>query len=69
MPSNSNSNLDNKAPSAPLILLRSNAINTSTSKTSTFIYKEYSIRTRIKALIILNNKVFIARIIKAIRID
>ena len=44
MPSNSDSNLDNRAPSAPLILLRSGATSASTSGTNTPIYKEHSIR-------------------------
>jgi hypothetical protein len=64
MSSDSNSNLDDGAPSAPLILLRSGATSASASRTNTPIYKEYSIRARIKALIILNDKVPMTRIIK-----
>jgi hypothetical protein len=64
----SNSDLDNKASSIPPILSRSSATSVFTSGTSTLIYKEYSIRTRIKALTILNNKVPITRIIKVIGI-
>jgi hypothetical protein len=61
---NSDSDLDDKASSAPFILLRSSAISASTSDTSTPIRKEYSIRTRIRALTIINNKIPMARIIK-----
>jgi hypothetical protein len=68
MPSDSNSNLDNKAPFTPPILSRSSATSASASRTSTPIRKEYSIGTRIKALAILNNKVPITRIIKVTRI-
>ena len=68
MPSDSDSDLDNGAPSAPSILLRSSATSVSASRTSTPIHKEYSIRTRIKALTMLNEKVLITRIIKATRI-
>jgi hypothetical protein len=68
MPSNSDSNLDDRAPSAPLILLRSSTTSVSASGTNTPIRKEYSIRARIKALTILNNKVPITRIIKVIGI-
>jgi uncharacterized protein YcgI (DUF1989 family) len=64
MPSDSNSDSDNKAPSAPPILLRSSAISASASGTNTPIRKEHSIRARIKALTILNNKVPMTRIIK-----
>ena len=64
MPFNSNSNLDDRAPSAPPILLRSSATSASTSGTNTPIRKEHSIRARIKALTILNNKFLMARIIK-----
>jgi hypothetical protein len=49
-------------------LLRSGASNASAFRTSTLIYKEHSVNTRIKALTILNNKVSIARIIKVISI-
>jgi hypothetical protein len=68
MPSNSNSDLDDRAPSAPFILLRSSATSISASRTSTPIHKEYFIRTRIKVLTMLNNKVLITRIIKVIGI-
>ena len=68
IPSDSDSNSDDRAPSAPLILLRSGATSASASETNTSIRKEYSIRTRIKALTILNNKVPITRIIKVIGI-
>ena len=64
MPSDSDSDLDDGAPSAPPILSRSGATSASASETSTPIRKEYSIRTRIKALTILNDKVPMARIIK-----
>ena len=64
IPSDFNSDLDDEAPSAPSILLRSGAISASASGTSTPIHKEYSIRTRIKVLTILNDKFPIARIIK-----
>jgi hypothetical protein len=64
IPSDSDSDLDNKAPSAPFILLRSSATSESTSGISTLIRKEYSIRTRIRALTIMNNKIPMARIIK-----
>ena len=64
IPSDSDSDLDDGAPSTPLILSGSGAISASTSGTSTLIRKEYSIRTRIKALTILNDKVPMARIIK-----
>jgi hypothetical protein len=69
MPLDSNSNSNNKAPSALPSILLSGVSNTSASRTNTLIYKEYSISTRIKALIILNNKVSIARIIKVIGIS
>jgi hypothetical protein len=68
MPSDSNSDLDDRAPSAPPILLRSSTTSISTSRTSTPIRKEHSIGTRIKALTILNDKVPITRIIKVIEI-
>jgi len=68
MPSDSDSDSDNRAPSAPPILLRSSATSASASRTNTPIYKEYSFRARIKALTILNNKVPITRIIKVIGI-
>jgi hypothetical protein len=45
MSSDSDFNLDDRAPSTPPILLRSSAISASTSGTSTLIHKEYSIRT------------------------
>jgi hypothetical protein len=64
MLSDSDSNLDNRAPSAPLIPPRSSATSVSASRTSTPIRKEYSIGTRIKALTILNNKVCMTIIIK-----
>jgi hypothetical protein len=64
IPSDFDSDLDDEAHSAPSILLRSGATNVSASGTSTPIYKEYSIGTRIKALTILNNKFLMARIIK-----
>ena len=68
MPSDSNSNLDDGAPSAPPILLRSGAISVFAFGTNTPICKEYFIRARIKALTILNNKVPITRIIKVTEI-
>jgi len=68
MPSDSDSDLDDRAPSAPSILLRSSATSASASGTNTPIRKEYSIRARIKALTILNDKVPITRIIKVTRI-
>jgi hypothetical protein len=68
MPSDSDSDLDDRAPSAPPILLRSGATSASASGTNTPIRKEHSIRARIKALIILNDKVPITRIIKVTRI-
>jgi hypothetical protein len=65
MPSKSNSDSDDKAPSVPpSVLLRSNASSVSASRTNTLIRKEHSISTRIRALTILNNKVPMARIIK-----
>jgi hypothetical protein len=64
MPSDSDSDSDDGAPSAPLILLRSGATSVSASRTNTPIHKEYSIRARIKVLTMLNNKVPITRIIK-----
>jgi hypothetical protein len=64
MPSNSDSDLDDRVPSAPPILSRSGATSASASKTSTSIHKEHSIRTQIKALTMLNNKVSMTRIIK-----
>jgi hypothetical protein len=64
MPSDSNSDSNNKASSALPFILLSSISSASASRTSTPIYKEYSIGTQIKALIILNDKVLIARIIK-----
>jgi hypothetical protein len=64
MPSNSDSDLDDGAPSAPPILSRSGATSASASRTNTPIRKEHSIRARIKALTILNDKVPMTRIIK-----
>ena len=70
MPFNSNSNLDNEAPFAPSsTLLKSTIISVSASRTTTPIYKEYSISSRIRALTILNDKIPMARIIKAIDIS
>jgi hypothetical protein len=69
MPLDSNSNSNNKAPSAPPFILLSGVSSASASRTNTPIYKEYSINTRIRALIMLNNKVSIARIIKVIGIS
>jgi hypothetical protein len=68
MPLDSNSNSNNKAPSALPSILLSGVSSASASRTNTLIYKEYSISTRIRALIMLNNKVSIARIIKVIGI-
>jgi hypothetical protein len=69
MPSESDSDSDNKAPSAPpSVLSRSDASSVSASRTNTPIRKEHSIGTRIRALTILNNKVPMARIIKVIGI-
>jgi hypothetical protein len=68
MPSDSNSDSDDRAPSAPPILSRSSATSVSASGTNTPIHKEHSIRARIKALTMLNNKVPITRIIKVTRI-
>jgi hypothetical protein len=53
----------------PSTLLRSDSISISTFRTTTPIYKEYSIGSRIRALTILNNKIPMARIIKAINIS
>jgi hypothetical protein len=53
----------------PSTLLRSGSISVSASRTTTLIYKEHSISSRIRALTILNNKIPIARIIKAIGIS
>jgi len=65
MPSDSDSDSNNEAPPAPpSTLLRSGSI-TSASRTTTPIYKEHSIGFRIRALTILNNKIPMARIIKA----
>jgi hypothetical protein len=70
MSSNSNSNLNNEAPfTPPFILLKSTIISVSAFKTTTPIYKEYFISVRIKAIIILNNKVPLSRIIKVIDIS
>jgi hypothetical protein len=69
MPFNFNFDLNNRAPFTPSILLKSSATSVSASKTNTFIYKEYFIKARIKVLTILNNKVFITRIIKVIGIS
>ena len=68
MASDSNSDLDDRAPSVLSILLKSSAISVSASGISTSIYKEHSIRTRIKAFTILNDKVLMTRIIKVIGI-
>jgi hypothetical protein len=69
MPSESDSDSDNKAPSAPpSVLSRSDASSVSASRTNTPIRKEHSIGTQIRALTILNNKVPMARIIKVIGI-
>ena len=68
MPSDSNSDLDDGAPSAPPILSRSGATSASAFRTNTPIYKEHSIGARIKALTILNDKVPMTRIIKVIGI-
>jgi hypothetical protein len=69
MPSESDSDSDDEAPSAPLsVLLRSNASSVSASRTNTPIHKKYFISTRIRALTILNDKVSMARIIKVIGI-
>jgi hypothetical protein len=69
MPSESDSDSDDEAPSAPpSVLLRSDASSISASRTNTLIRKEHSIGTRIRALTILNNKVPMARIIKVIGI-
>ena len=70
MPSNSDSNLDNKAPFAPPPALpKSTTISVSASRTTTPIHKEHSIGARIKAITILNNKVPLSRIIKVIGIS
>jgi hypothetical protein len=65
IPSNSDSNLDDKAPFAPPPALpKSTTISASTSGTTTPVYKKHSISVRIKAITILNNKVPLSRIIK-----
>jgi hypothetical protein len=70
MPSDSDSNSDDEAPLAPSpALLRSGSISISASGTTTPVHKEYFISSRIRALTILNNKIPIARIIKAIGIS
>ena len=70
MPSDSDSNLDNKAPFAPpSALLKSTTISASASGTTTPVYKEHSISIRIKVITILNNKVPLSRIIKVIGIS
>ena len=53
----------------PSALLRSGSISASASGTTTPVHKEHSISSRIKALTILNDKIPIARIIKAISIS
>ena len=70
MPSNSDSNLDDKAPfTPPPALLKSTIISAFAFRTTTPIYKEYSISARIKAIIILNDKVPLSRIIKVTGIN
>ena len=69
MPSDSDSDSNNEAPPAPpSTLLRSGSI-TSASRTTTPVYKEHSISSRIRALTILNDKIPMARIIKVISIS
>jgi hypothetical protein len=70
IPFNSNFNLNDKAPFAPpFTLLKSIIISVSASRTTTPIYKEHFINTRIKAIIILHDKVPLSRIIKVINIS
>ena len=70
IPSDSNSDSDDEAPPAPPSALpRSGSISASASRTTTPVYKEHSISSRIRALTILNNKIPMARIIKAIGIS
>ena len=70
IPSDSNSNLDDKAPFAlPSALLKSTTISASASGTTTPICKEHSIGARIKAITILNDKVPFSRIIKVTNIS
>ena len=65
IPSDSDSDSNDKAPSAPPpVLPKSGVSSTSASGTSTPIRKEHSIGTRIRALIMLNDMVPMARIIK-----
>jgi hypothetical protein len=70
IPSNSDSNSDNKAPfTPPPALPKSTTISASASGTTTPICKEHSIGARIKAITMLNNKVPLSRIIKVISIS
>jgi hypothetical protein len=70
MPSDSDSNLDDKAPFAPPpTLLKSTIISASASGTTTPVYKKHSISAQIKAITILNDKVPLSRIIKVIGIS
>ena len=70
MPSNSDSDLDDEAPSAPPPTLpRSTTISASASGTTTPVRKEHSISAQIKAITILNDKVPLSRIIKVIGIS
>jgi hypothetical protein len=56
-------------PPPPSALLRSGSISASASGTTTPVYKEHSIGSRIRALTMLNDKIPMARIIKAIGIS
>ena len=70
MPSNSDSNSDDKAPFAPPpTLLKSTTTSASASGTTTPVYKEHSIGARIKAITMLNDKVPLSRIIKVMGIS
>jgi hypothetical protein len=69
MPLDSDSDSNNKAPSAPPFIPLSGVFSAFASRTNTPIYKEYFISTWIRALTILNDKVPIARIIKVIGIS
>jgi hypothetical protein len=64
--SDSDSDSDDEAPPAPPSALpRSGSTSASASGTTTPIHKEHSIGSRIRALTILNDKIPMARIIKA----
>jgi hypothetical protein len=66
IPLDSDSDSNNEAPFAPPFVPLSGASSAFASRTNTPICKEYSISSRIRALIILNDKVPMARIIKVI---